>query len=166
MTLYDQYSDALYRFMLFKVSDRDLAWDLTQECFMKTWQYFENKGHAVANKKAFLYTVARNLVIDHWRQKERTSTIDIDLVTNSIEDGNDLHANTVLKDEIQSLMELLNELPEESKEILVMRYAEELTFDEIAKATGKSNVATRVQAHRALKRLKKIAHKHHEKNHG
>lgn len=157
MALYDQYSDAIYRFMLFKVSDRDLAWDLTQDCFMKAWHSFSSKDKEIANKKAFLYTIARNRVIDHWRQKEKTATIDIDLVAHSIEDGNDLHATTVLRDEIRSLMELLHELPEESKDILLMRYADELSFDEIAKATGKSNVAVRVQAHRALKKLKTIA---------
>ncbi|OGD23807.1 hypothetical protein A2Z10_01600 [Candidatus Azambacteria bacterium RBG_16_47_10] len=160
MALYDEYSDAMYRFMLFKVSDRDLAWDLTQDCFMKTWHYFATKEHEVENKKAFLYTIARNLVIDHWRQKEKRATIDIDLVAHTIEDGNDLYATTVLQDEIRSLMGLLNKLPEHDKEILVMRYAEELSFDEIAKTTGKSNVAARVHAHRALKKLKMIAQKH------
>lgn len=160
MALYDQYSDAIYRFMLFKISDRDLAWDLTQDCFMKTWHYFTTKEHEVENKKAFLYTIARNLVIDHWRQKEKKATIDIDLVAHTIEDSNDLHANTVLQDEIRSLMGLLDELPEDDREILVMRYAEELSFDEIAKARGKSNVAMRVQTHRALKKLKTIAQKH------
>lgn len=160
MALYDQYSDAIYRFIFFKVSDRDLAWDLTQDCFMKAWQYFSTKENAVDNKRAFLYTIARNLVIDHWRQKEKTATIDIDLVANSIEDGNDLHAQTVLQDEIRSLMGLLHELPEESRDILLLRFADELSFDEIARATGKSNVAARVQTHRALKKLKTIARKH------
>lgn len=160
MALYDQYSDAIYRFMLFKVSDRDLAWDLTQDCFMKAWHYFTTKEQAIENKKAFLYTIARNLVIDHWRQKEKKATIDIDLVAHTIEDGNDLHADIVLQDEIRSLIGLLNELPEDDRDILVMRYAEELSFDEIAKATAKSNVAVRVQTHRALKKLKTIAQKH------
>lgn len=160
MVLYDQHSDAIYRFILFKISDRDLAWDLTQDCFMKAWHYFSLKEREIANKKAFLYTVARNLVIDHWRQKEKTATVDIDLVAHTIEDGNDLHKKTVVQDEIRSLMKLLDELPEESKNILLLRYAEELTFDEIAKATGKSNVAVRVQTHRAMKRLKALAQKH------
>lgn len=159
MALYDQYSDALFRFMLFKVSNRETAWDLTQECFFKTWQHLAADKKAITHTRAFLYTVARNLVIDHWRAKEKHATVDIEAAAYVIDDGNDVHREAVLRDEAQYLLRLLKNLPEESREILTLRYTDGLSFEEIAVITGKSNVAIRVHAHRALKKLKVLAAK-------
>lgn len=159
MALYDQYSDSIFRFMLFKVSNRETAWDLTQECFFKTWQRFMKNPTVIANKKAFLYTVARNCVIDHWRGKEKHATVDIEAASYVIDAGNDVHHEAVVQDEARYLIRLLKNLPEENREILTLRYTEGLSFKEIAKITGKSTIAIRVQTHRALKKLKLLATK-------
>ncbi|MEK7494091.1 MAG: RNA polymerase sigma factor [Patescibacteria group bacterium] len=159
MALYDRYSDSIFRFMLFKVSNRETAWDLTQECFFKTWQHSTNDNKTITNQKAFLYTVARNLVIDHWRAKAKHATVDIEAAAYVIDDGNDVHREAVLRDEAQYLMRLLQNLPEESREILTLRYTDGLSFEEIAAITGKSNIAIRVHTHRALKKLKILAEK-------
>lgn len=157
LALYDQYSDAMFRFMLFKVSNRETAWDLTQECFLKTWQYAANGRKAITNQKAFLYTIARNLVIDHWRAKTKHATVDIEAALHVIDDGNDVHREAVVRDEARYLLRLLKNLPEESREILTLRYTDGLSFEEIAAITGKSNIAIRVHTHRALKKLRLCA---------
>ncbi|MCR4323239.1 MAG: RNA polymerase sigma factor [Candidatus Azambacteria bacterium] len=154
MALYDQYSDAIFRFTLFKVSNKETAWDLTQECFFKTWQHLSKDKKAITNTKAFLYTVARNLVIDYWRSKEKHATVDIEAASYVIDDGNDVHHEAVLQDEARYLLRLLKNIPEESREILTLRYTDGLSFEEIAVITGKSNVAIRVHTHRALKKLR------------
>ncbi|MBI1755238.1 RNA polymerase sigma factor [Candidatus Azambacteria bacterium] len=155
--LYDRHSDAVYRFILFKVSDREAAWDLTQDCFTKTWEYWRSEKGSVSNQKAFLFTVARNLVIDHWRARARTQTVSLDVDTIDIaEKGNGTHDRLVLKDETQSVMKLIGNLPESDREMLTLRYTEELSFKEIAKVTGKSIIAARVHAHRALGKLKRM----------
>lgn len=159
MALYDRYSDAIFRFMLFKVSNKETAWDLTQECFFKTWQHLVADKKAITNTRAFLYTVARNLVIDHWRAKEKHATVDIEAALYVIDAGNDVHREAVLRDEARYLLRLLRNLPEESREILTLRYTDGLSFEEIAAITGKSNVAIRVHTHRALKKLKVLAAK-------
>lgn len=156
--LYDTHVDAIYRFILFKTSNQTLAWDLTQECFLKMWQYIRTgEKDAIVNKKAFIYTIARNLVIDHWRQKDKAATVDLEEVAFTIADSNDLHANTVLADDIRNMMKLLDKLPVHHREILTLRYTEELSFDEIAGVLGKNTVSVRVEAHRAIKKLKQIA---------
>ncbi|MBI5913546.1 RNA polymerase sigma factor [Candidatus Azambacteria bacterium] len=157
MALYDRYSDSIFRFMLFKVSNRETAWDLTQDCFFKTWQHIANDKKAISNTKAFLYTVARNLVIDHWRAKEKHATVDIEAASYVIDDGNDVHREAVLRDEGRYLLRLLKNLPEESREILTLRYTDGLSFEEIAAIAGKSNIAVRVHTHRALKKLRSCA---------
>lgn len=157
MALYEKYSDSIFRFMLFKVSNRETAWDLTQECFFKTWQHITNDKKAITNQKAFLYTVARNLVIDHWRAKAKHATVDIEAASYVIDDGNDVHREAVLQDEARYLLRLLKNLPEESRDILTLRYTDGLSFEEIASITGKNNIAIRVHTHRALKKLKALA---------
>ncbi len=156
--LYDANVDAIYRFILFKTSNRTLAWDLTQDCFLKMWRYVRDQQHGtIVNQRAFLYTIARNIVIDHWRQKEKQATTDLDEVAYAIADGNNVHDQSVLLNDIENLMKLMDELPGHHKEILILRYTEELSFSEIAKILGKSAISVRVEAHRAIKKLKHIA---------
>lgn len=159
MALYDQYSDSIFRFILFKVSNKETAWDLTQDCFLKTWQHSMSDKKAITNTRAFLYTVARNLVIDHWRAKEKHATVDIDAALHIIDDGNDVHREAVLRDEARYLFQLLENLSEESREILTLRYTDGLSFEEIAAITGKNNIAIRVHTHRAIKKLRSFAEK-------
>lgn len=122
------------------------------------WQYVRDQKHGtIKNQRAFLYTIARNIVIDHWRQKEKQATTDLEDVAYILADGNDVHAKTVLLNDIENLMKLLELLPGHHKEILTLRYTEELSFAEIARILNKSVIAVRVEAHRAMKKLKKLA---------
>lgn len=152
--MYDQYADAIYRFALFKVSDRELAWDIAQECFLKMWRQMENEEKEIRNQKALLFTIARHLIIDHWRQKAKHKTIDMEEVAFTLGDDKDLHRQSIIKEETEVMMRQLDKLPTHQKEILVLRYTEDLPFYDIAKITGKSLISVRVEAHRAIKKLK------------
>ena len=66
---YDTLSDAIFRQCYFRCFDRELARELTQECFMRTWEKLA-EGAEIKNIKAFLYRVAGNLVIDNARRKK------------------------------------------------------------------------------------------------
>ncbi len=69
---YDDHSDAIFRHCYFRVFERERAKELTQEVFIKTWEYLRN-GQEVKNLRAFLYRVANNLVIDESRKKKANS---------------------------------------------------------------------------------------------
>ncbi|MBX4200907.1 RNA polymerase sigma factor, partial [Candidatus Parcubacteria bacterium] len=73
---YKQHADAIYRHCYFRVYNKDLAEDLTQETFIKTWKYIV-EGKKVDNIKAFLYRVAVNLIIDHSRKKKALALDDV-----------------------------------------------------------------------------------------
>lgn len=154
--MYDQHVDPIYRFILLKVSNKDLAWDIAQECFLKAWQYQKDNDYEIKNYRAFLFSIARNMIIDHWRRKDRTATIDLEEVAFTLEDAGNLHEETSVKHETLELMKFINQLPEHQKEILLLRYIEDLPFSEIAKIIGKSAVSARVEAHRAVKKIKKL----------
>ena len=113
--LYRERVDSIYRFVFFKVSDKDLAWDITQECFLKMWRQIQD-GAEVKNGNALLYAIARNLVIDHWRQKGRHQTTALEDVAFALKDEIDLFERQATKDEIRRLMECVHKLPEDQRE--------------------------------------------------
>src|SRR6266566_458854 len=70
--VYDQFADAIFRHCWFRVSDRERAKDLTQETFVKVWKILD-RGESVENMRAYLYRIANNLIIDHYRKKKDVS---------------------------------------------------------------------------------------------
>lgn len=156
--LYRERVDSIYRFVFFKVSDKDLAWDITQECFLRMWRQGQN-GAEIKNNKALLYAIARNLVIDHWRRKGREQTVALDDVEYTLQNDDDLFERQVVEEEIKSLLACVDQLPENHREVILLRYVGGLSYSEIARVIGKNPVAARVAAHRAVKSLKKIMKK-------
>jgi DNA-directed RNA polymerase specialized sigma24 family protein len=67
---YQMHSDAIFRFVSFKIDNREKALDITQDTFMKTWMHISKNGE-IQNIRAFLYKVAGNLVIDEYRRRGR-----------------------------------------------------------------------------------------------
>src|SRR3990167_2086258 len=66
---YERYSDELFRHCSLRLSDRERALELTQECFLKTWPYIE-RGEKGEELRAFLYRTLNNLIIDEYRRKK------------------------------------------------------------------------------------------------
>ena len=77
--IYDKYVESIYRFVFIKVSSSQIAEDLTAEVFLKSWEKFKKKqGDSIENPRAYLYRVARNRVIDFYREKGQTTIISIE----------------------------------------------------------------------------------------
>ncbi len=150
---YDAYSDAIFRFCYFKTREYELARDLTQDTFMKAWDYI-SKDKVVANMRAFLYRIATNLVID-WYRKGKTESLE-DLAETGF-DPADPCINQADQAEISWAMKLLHKLPEEEQTLITLRYVEGLSPREIAEQIGdiKENVVS-VRIHRAMKKLKTL----------
>ena len=162
--IYDFYVIRIFRFVYLKTSSKETAEDLTSETFLKCWRYIKKKSEdgkkeIVKNNKisSFLYKIARNLIIDHYRKK-KDYLVDIDEeVENTIVDQNqDILADITKKEEIEDLKESLSYLKDDYQEILIFRYVEDLLMSEIAEITGKKEGALRVQIHRAIKALEKV----------
>jgi len=159
---YDLYFDQIYRFIYFKVSIKEEAEDLTSTVFLKTWGYVQDKSiKDYKTLKSLLYKVARNSVIDHYRTKSReaenfsldSSKSEIDLPDSS----QDVHKDIEIANDYSQIQEKLLELKEEYREIIVMRYVNELSVKEIALSLDKSRGNIRVTLYRALKALRQIA---------
>lgn len=150
--LYRVYLDRIYRFVYFLVLDEPLAEDITQNTFLKAWNYLPKYVPEKGTFQSFVYKVARNLVIDHQRKKKEVAiTQETELF---------LPADTDIEEEYEAsersvtVKRALSSLPDFDKEIVIMRYFEELSYSEISKVVGKKESAIRVRVHRALKMIK------------
>lgn len=156
---YEAYSDEIFRFILFKLSDREKAKDILQDVFMKTWLYVSKNGQ-IDNTRAFLYKTASNAVIDEYRRQGRKGGKNESLDVLSEELGYDPGFDDIdiLIDKIdgQQIMELIKELPDTYAETLFLKYVENKSISEIANIINRSGNAVSVQLNRGIKRLKKI----------
>jgi len=152
--IYDQCVDKIYRFIFLKVSSQEIAEDLCSETFLKGWQSFKDNNKEIKNPQAFLYQIARNLIVDHYREKGRTQIVSADCVP--ITDPKiDLEGNALLESDLNEIKAVLVNLKEEYQEVVIWHYIEDLTIPEIAKMLNKKEGTVRVLLHRALKSLKK-----------
>lgn len=154
--VYDLFAERIYRFIFFKVSREEDAQDLTSEVFLKVWQHIVD-GQEIKNLNAFFYKVARNLVIDHYRKASQRDIgleqVDEMKLQNEM---NDLIKEVENKIQVAKIEDKLAELKDEYREIIVLRYIEGLSINEISEITEKKKGAVRVILYRALNTLKEL----------
>lgn len=155
LAAYDAYADDLYRFCLLKVSDRERAEDLVQDVYMRFWQVLRD-GTTPDNTRAFLYTLARNRVID-WYRKKKESSLD-KLQEAGIDFAGSGMTEITNQAELEQLLKVINELDEPSRDVLLLRYMEGWTPSEIAELNNESANAVSVRLNRALKKVRTHIH--------
>lgn len=163
--VYDLYAPRIYRFVYFKVSSEEEAQDITADVFLKAWQYLlDRNGQEVRHLSALLYRIARNRVIDFYRQRAARGEVE-SLAPNDeiLEDTRDQFGKLDAKLDVEALAPALRSLKDEYREVLVMKYIDELENDEIAEALGKTQGNVRVLLHRAMNSLRGLATDYEEK---
>ncbi|WP_026999728.1 RNA polymerase sigma factor [Eisenibacter elegans] len=156
--LFERYHIRLYNFYRRTVNDEELCEDLVQTVFERILKY-KHTYKPEAAFKSWFYSIARNVKADHFKkQKYLTDPLDpIQTERNlqlSTEDRSLEH-----EEQIQTLYEAINRLPEDKREILVLSQLEEMEYKELSAVFGITENAARVKVHRALKSLKEIFHK-------
>lgn len=158
--VYDIYVTPIYRFIYFKVSSQQDAEDLTSEVFLKVWQYITETEENIENLRALLYRSARNLVIDFYRRSAKKDIAqDVEVLAN-IPDENQqrLLIEIETKLDMHKIEAALRQMKDEYREVIILRYIDELSISEIADILHKSKGSIRVLLHRALKIAKEILH--------
>jgi len=150
---FEQFNEAIYNYVFFRVNrSKETAEDLTQEIFLKAWRNRDKFDEHKSNLKNWLFVIARNTVIDYYRQNK---------VTLPLNENNELNAASDLgnvedKIFIEEVQVRLQELTIEEREILLLRYFEDFDLKEIAEIINKNYSATKVLIHRSLKKLKAL----------
>ncbi len=158
--LYERYLESIYRYIRTRVAEDRTAEDLTETVFLRSYESLSRYKEKGLRFSAFLYQIARNLLVDHYRQKEEELPLEsADQISVSPSRIDDI---IVIQDQVDRLRVGLEALPEEYREIIRLRVLLELSTTECAQWTGRSEGAVRVLLHRAMKALKRQVVKDNE----
>jgi len=167
--IYDAHVEQIFRFVFLKVGSKDEAEDITSNTFLRVWKSFKNEETKKDFKsiRGYLYKVARNLVIDHYRKKGAENKTDNETTSKKVPFENivlkdkEIRADerAVLASEIGEIKEALSRLNEDYQNVIIWYYLDELTIPEIADLLNKPETSVRVLIHRALNSLKKELNK-------
>lgn len=155
---FEEYNDALFRHATLRISNREKAIDLVHDTFTKVWSYIRD-GYEIENFRPFLYKVLNNLIIDEYRKKKESS-LDALLEIEGVDEGSfeELSESTaeVLAATIdgRKAFELLEELPDQYREVIILRFVDQLGPREISELIEESENVISVRIHRGLKLLR------------
>jgi len=159
--IYNRESDSLFRFCFIRVSDRERALDLTQESFARLWSAVA-MGRVMEHPRAFLFTVARRLIIDWYRKTKPVS-----LESMAREDGENRGEEFDVPDEKITLdiemsadakraLEMLNNLAPQYREVIYLRYMEGFSPKDIAEILRLNVNVVSVRITRGMESLRKL----------
>jgi RNA polymerase sigma-70 factor (ECF subfamily) len=161
--IYDRYVAAVYRFALLKLPSKEEAQDIVSETFLRAWTYIQEHDD-IRNVRALLYRIARNLIVDYYRSRHETVsvervTFEEDFTSVSLQAFTDAGRGRDLieaKAEAKLVLERVNQLKDDYRDVLMLRLVDDLSFEEIGSLLEKKTGHVRVIYHRALKALKTI----------
>jgi len=159
--LYDHYQPQIYRFLYLKVAGREEAEDLTHQVFLNAWLGIPRYKHRGFPFSSWLYQIARNQVVDHYRaRKEAVSLegIDPEAFAERFDEA-DMDKSL----EVERAIGTIRSLKQEYQDVLILRFVEDLSVKEVASMMGKSEGAIKLLQHRALRVLReKLGESHPE----
>lgn len=164
--VYDENVSEIHRFVYFKIGNREEANDLTSVIFLKAWHHIQNKTLEDSNTlRALLYKIARTSIIDYYRETggKKTASLDdeenrIDVIDETVDPQERLDSASNLK----LVMKHLPRLKDEYREVIIMRFINDLSLEEIAEISGKKKGNIRVLLHRALTALRELVEEDQE----
>ena len=155
--LYEHFYDQIYRYVSFKVGSPSEGEDITAEVFIRMLESinsFKWQGYPFSS---WLFRIAHNLVVDHFRKKGKRRLVTLDTVENTLSDSPldvDSHVDQQLA--MQDVKEAMEGLTDLQKEVISLRFAAGLSVAETARAVGKKDNAVKALQHAGLKKLKKL----------
>lgn len=150
MATFDTYSDAIFRFCLVKVSNKELAEDMTQEVFTRYWQSLRN-GKEMTNVRSFLYTIANNMAKD-WYKRKKADSLD-DRLDAGFDPRDEKATDQMQEAEYGEVLGVIDELEPRDREVVVLRFVEGLDPKDIAEILDETANAVSVRITRALNKL-------------
>ena len=154
--IYDQYIDKIYRFVYLKVNSQEIAEDITSRVFTRGWEAFQGSQEDIKNPGAFLYQIARNAVVDHYRSKGRINVVSVEFSPEIADPNTGIYEKAVLSADISNLKNAIQKLRQEYQDVIIWHYLDDMPIASIAELLGKPAGTVRVMLHRGIKDLKDI----------
>jgi RNA polymerase sigma-70 factor (ECF subfamily) len=151
--VYEEYFPKVYRYISLRVSNRTEAEDLTEQAFLKALESIDSFRWRGVPFPAWLFRIARNLVIDYWRTDKSKKYLPLDesLVDDDVDPGAIAERNL----DIKQVLQAMGQLTQSQREVIELRFAGGLSVAEVSKVMGKSKGAVKVMQHSALVALRK-----------
>lgn len=160
IAVYDSHVKDIHRFVYFKIGRQEEANDLTSMIFLKTWNYIQtNQLEDSKTLRSLLYKIARNAIVDYYRENGLKLELSLDDENNPIDvvdEKQDLAQDIADKANLELIKSKLPLLKDEYREVIILKFVNDLDLSEIADITGKSKGNVRVLLHRALNALREL----------
>jgi len=155
----------IFNFINFKINDRDTSEDLFQDTFIKVIRTLKSGAYNEEGKfLPWVMRIAHNLVIDHFRKSNRIPTVgnkeDFDIFQFISDKSPNAESTLVQEQVLKDLQKLIQELPEDQKEVLIMRLYRDMSFKEIAENTNVSINTALGRMRYAIINLRKLITEH------
>lgn len=151
--IYQQHHTAVFNYIYFRVGNADLAEEFASDVFVRLVEKYDLNSRRGRPILPWLYTIARNLVIDHHRRKERVQWSPLDEIT--LPDDPNTPAQTVQKQlESECLSKAFQHLTEEQRQVILLKFIERRKNSETGEILGKTEGAVKALQHRALQALR------------
>lgn len=156
--VYEKEADALFRYCVLRVSNRNQAIDIIQDVFLELWRAYQ-KGEEIKNDRAYLFTMLRNRIID-WYRKKKSSSLDA-MMENPRENINfepideKAHLEIYSSAETRRIMEAIETLPGDYRDAVYLKVAEDLSPPEIASILNSNTNIISIRITRGIQKLKK-----------
>lgn len=152
-TLYERFVTRIYRYIRYRVPD-DEAEDLTADVFVAMVKQIKHYQATTVPFEAWLFQIASNLIASFYRQHYRTSHVEL---TEQLAETEDSAEETLLDEqELERVRELIQTLPDEQQQVLVLRFVERMSHEEVAQILNKKASTVKSIQHRALKHLSEL----------
>lgn len=150
--VFNTFSKDIARYTSFKVADREEVENIVAGTFLRYWETF-SKGEAIQNPRAYLYTIAHGLIVDHYRKSAHRADFTAGFVEDvfTIEEEVDAIDR---REKHKAVIKQLNVLKDEYRDVILLHYVEGHTVAEVAMMLGTPENNVRVRLHRALSKLR------------
>jgi len=145
----DEFADRIYRYVLVRTRDKELAKDIVQECFANLWE--KHKDVSYEKVKSYLFTSAYHQIVDYYRKNKRNERLDVQM-----NNQYNYSENFDNKDIQKILHQFLEKLPDIQQDLILLRDYEGYEYKEIAEITGLSESQVKVYLFRAREKLRQM----------
>ena len=148
--IYDQFIEKIYRFIFYKTFNRETAEDLTSQTFLNVLEKITTFNPEKGTFSGWIYTIARNQIIDHYRAQNKEPINLSDLIQSSV----NIEAEVILSEEISQVLSLLDKMKEEQREIIILRVWDEMPYNQIAALLNRSEASCKMIFSRTILKLR------------
>ncbi|MCR5603655.1 MAG: sigma-70 family RNA polymerase sigma factor [Lachnospiraceae bacterium] len=149
--LYEEYHDKVFGYIFNHTSHKEDAEDLTNDVFLKAFRSLNSFDESKASVSTWIFTIMRNTLTDHFRRGHISEELDEDFVS-----SDDIEGSYLRKETLEELADALKELPQEQRDIIILKYYDGLSLTEISEKLDISYGMIKVKHKNALFSMQKL----------